>query len=153
MIGAMHFMSAAVLLAILLPASAFGLSHDIEISIFPPDRSLLAVDRIGIDPGDFAGGELRFLINKNLTVEDVHIGSRQVRWYSEENVDAALFVAEPDSDDVDLVSRAKGVFIMLDETEAADGPVTVSVEYSGVVYDSLEAPAKTMPRASEPQAG
>ena len=51
--------SSVVLLvfAIGLPAAGFGLSHDIEISVFPPDRSLLAVDRITVIsmPGRHAG--------------------------------------------------------------------------------------------------
>ncbi len=143
MIGAMRFMGAVVLLAILFPASGFGLSHDIEISIFPPDRSLLAVDRITVTPDDVENGELRFLINRNLMIENVYIDALPARWYSEEEVEPAIFLAEPDSDAVELVSRAKGVFIALDEIGAGDAPVTVTIEYSGVVYDSLEAPAKT----------
>jgi hypothetical protein len=120
-----------------------GLSHDIEISIFPPDKSLLAVDRIRIDPGDCGTGEMRFLINKNLTVEDIRTDPGRVRWYSEEEVDPTLFIADPDSDDADLIRRGKGIFIVLDGYEPGDGPVTVTIEYSGVVYDSLEAPSRT----------
>jgi aminopeptidase N len=135
---------AAVLLvaALLCPVSGFGLSHEIEISLFPSDNSLLAVDRIRLGPDEIDTGEVRFLINRNLTVENVLADRGQARWHTEENVDASLFMAEPDSDDVELVSRAMGIFIMLNEGESADDSVTVSIEYSGVVYDSLQAPSR-----------
>ncbi len=142
MTGAVRFMSVLVLLAMLLPASVFGLSHDIEISIFPADRSLLAVDRINVTPDDLEAGEMRFLINKNLTVESVHIDAGPAQWYSEEEVEPTLFLAEPDSEDVELVSRAKGIFIKLDDGGTRGSPLAVTIEYSGVVYDSLEAPAR-----------
>ena len=82
------------------PAAGLGLSHDIEISVFPPDRSLLAVDRIRVTPDDVQDGELRFLINRNLMIENVYIDALPAHWYSEEEVDPAIFLAEPDSEDV-----------------------------------------------------
>jgi len=143
MIGAMRFMVAGFVTMMILPATGFGLSHDIEISLFPPDRSLMAVDRVSLTDEDIEDGEVRFLINRNLMVESVEIDSRPVRWYSEEEVDPTLFLAEPDSEDVEMVGRAKGIFITLGEDGAIDVPVTVTVQYSGVVYDSLEAPARS----------
>jgi aminopeptidase N len=125
-----------------LPAAGFGLAHDIDISIFPPDRSLLAIDSIRIEPGDFPSGEARFLINRNLTVEDIRIDSAPAHWYSEEDVDPVLFISDPDSDDIDLINGAKGVFVVLDGSREKGQPIIVTVKYSGVVYDSLEAPSR-----------
>ena len=129
-------------MTVALPAVAFGLAHDIDISIFPPDRSLLATDRIQIEPGDFPSGEARFLINRNLAVEDIRIDSGAAHWYSEEDVEPGLFISDPDSDDIDLMRGAKGVFIVLDGDRETGKPVIVTMKYSGVVYDSLEAPSR-----------
>jgi aminopeptidase N len=132
-----------LLFSVGLPAVVFGLSHDIDISIFPPDKSLLAVDRIMLDAEDLAAGKVSFLINKNLTIEDVHADSGEVRWYSQEDVDPALFIAEPDSDDLALRAHAKGLFITLDDADDFAGrPAGITVTYSGVVYDSVETPSR-----------
>jgi aminopeptidase N len=127
---------------ICLPWVSYGLSHDIDISIFPPDRSLLAIDRIRIEPGEFDAGQLRFLINRHLTVEEVRLDSGPAKWYTQEDVDPLLFKADPDSDETGMVRRATGIFIVPDSSYAGGEPLAVTITYSGVVYDSLEAPSK-----------
>jgi aminopeptidase N len=145
----------ALMLAALagFPAAGFGLSHDIDISIFPADRSLRAVDRVRIDPTDFTSGEIRFLINRNLIVEDVRIDSRQARWYSEEDLDPDLFMSDPDSDDIDLIRKAMGIFIVLEGDTTGSPSTTVTIEYSGVVSDSLEAPSQAYARGFSTTSG
>lgn len=145
MVSILRSFGILVIAAASVPATALGLAHDIDVSIFPPDRSMLAVDRVRIDPGDFDPGEVRFLINRNLSVEDVRLDSKPVQWYSEENPDPDLFTIDPDPDDLELVSGAKGIFVTLDGRQG-DAPLTLTIEYSGVVYDSLEAPARAYAR-------
>jgi aminopeptidase N len=139
----MRVIGAIGLIVGILPATVSALSHDIDISIFPSDRSLMAVDRITVSADEAASGELRFLINKHLAIEEVDVDGRPARWYTQEEVEPTLFLAEPDSEDVELVGGAKGVFITIDPAEAGQSPLAVSIAYSGVVYDSLEAPART----------
>ena len=120
--------------------SAFGMHHSIAISLFPPDNSLLATDSIRVDAGDVEGSELMFLINGSLTVEDVSSDVNLIRWHTLEDFEPSTFIDDPDSEDVEFLSTAKGLFIELGDLEGGTGELTVVVTYSGVLYDSLEAP-------------
>jgi len=117
---------------------AASLHHSITISLFPPDNSLLATDsiRVGLDETD--GGELRFLINKSLMVEDIASDAGVIRWHTLEDFEPSTFVDNPDSEDIEFLETAKAIFIDLDE--GATGEITVAITYSGVLYDSLQAP-------------
>ncbi|MGD8627776.1 MAG: M1 family aminopeptidase [bacterium] len=140
---------------------AASLHHSITISLFPPDNSLLATDsiRVGFDETD--GGALKFLINKSLMVEDIASDAGIVRWHTLEDFEPSTFVEEPDSEDLELLETAKAIFIELGDRGANDasagagtesagmpsgtesaGPaeITLAITYSGVLYDSLQAP-------------
>jgi hypothetical protein len=124
------------------PTDALSLSHEIDVSIFPPDKSLRATDIIRLAPEEIADGEVRFLINRSMTVEDIRADIGVERWYTEEDVDPGLFKPDADSSDLEFIGRSKGIFIAFPEGAPADDPVSVEIEYSGVLYDSIQAPAE-----------
>jgi aminopeptidase N len=127
-------------------SASYGMHHAIRISLFPPDNSLLAVDSVSVDATEIGDHGLRFLINKALTVEDITADVSLPRWYTQERVDPRAFRADADSEDIDLVERAKGVFVELGDDVPESGPVTLAVHYSGVIYDSLRAPSRAYAR-------
>ncbi|MFH1314111.1 MAG: M1 family aminopeptidase [Candidatus Eisenbacteria bacterium] len=134
--------SALTIVTALNPTVALPLSHEITVSIFPPDKSLRATDVIRLAPEEIEDGEVRFLINKDLTVESIRADIGVERWYTEEDVDPGVFKADADSEDLELLGRSKGIFIVFPEGTCADGPVSVEIEYAGVLYDSIQAPAE-----------
>jgi hypothetical protein len=128
------------------PTDALSLSHDIKVSIFPPDNSLRATDIIRLAPEEIENGEVRFLINRFLTVESVRADIEVERWYTEEEVDPYVFRPEADSSDLEFIGRSKGIFIVFGEVPTTDDPVSIEIEYDGVIYDGLQAPAETYAR-------
>lgn len=145
--------SAALILAgflILGAGPAFGLHHSITISLFPRDNSLRATDSIRVGPDEIDGGRLKFLINKSLIVEDISSDAGVRRWHTLEDFEPSIFTDDADSEDIEFLKTAKGVFIELNEPApgetrlgdagASDAEITVVITYSGVLYDSLKAP-------------
>ncbi len=124
------------------PASC--LHHSITISLFPPDNSLLATDSIRVGVEEIDGGELKFLINRSLMVEDITSDAGVARWHTLEDFEPSTFTDDPDSEDVEFLGTAKGIFIELGDAVSGTGEgareVTVVITYSGVLYDSLQAP-------------
>jgi aminopeptidase N len=120
-------------------ACAETLHHSLSISLFPADNSLLATDSIRIDGTCIEDGQIRFLLNKSLVIEDITSSPSLARWHTQEDVDPELFREEPDSEDVEFIGRAKGVFIEMGEMESAPETVDLVISYSGVLYDSLRA--------------
>jgi aminopeptidase N len=116
------------------------LHHSLSISLFPTDNSLLAIDSIRVNRAYFEDGQIRFLINKSLVVDDIASSIALARWHTEEDVDPVLFKDDPDSEDVELIGRAKGIFIELAEADGAPETIDLTIAYSGVLYDSLKAP-------------
>ncbi len=128
------------------PAACRPIHHALAVSLFPQDNSLAATDSIYVDPGDLENGRLNFLFNDNLVVENVTSSARISRWHTEEDVDAGDFKTEPDSDDVELVDRAKALFIEFDDIDASLDRFVIVISYAGVIIDSLRAPAKAYAR-------
>jgi hypothetical protein len=131
--------------------TADGLHHSINISLFPTDNSLLATDSISVSLYEAAAGDLKFLINKSLMVEDITSEAGIARWHTLEDFEPSTFVDEPDSEDVAFLEGAKAIFIELSDAPSCDenaesaaaptgGKITVAITYSGVLYDSLKAP-------------
>lgn len=131
------------------PEAAPRIHHSMSVSVFPPDRSLRATDSIYVTADNLSDGKIRFLISSPLSVENVSSDLKITRWYTEEAVDPAIFKASPDSEDIDLVARSKGIFIEFGEEPAADRVFFVTVTYAGVIYDSLTAPAKSYAKGFE----
>ncbi len=141
---------------------AHGLHHSIEISLFPPDNSLLATDNIRLGPDeierrDGSGGELRFLINKSLMVEDIASDADITRWHTLEDFEPSMFKDDPDSEDVEFLEGAKAIFIefgdIRERCPAGSGEITVAITYSGVLYDSLKAPPAAYARGFAESSG
>jgi aminopeptidase N len=143
-------LAAAAILIITAVAASPGacrpMHHALAVSLFPQDNSLAATDSIYVDPGDLEKGRVDFLFNANLVVENVTSSARISRWYTEEDVDAGTFKTKPDSDDVELVDRAKALFIEFDDIDAGLDKHVIVISYTGVILDSLRAPAKAYAR-------
>ncbi len=139
-------MTAALVLIFALapPLSAGGgnFHHDLTISLFPTDHSLLATDSLRIDQAMIENHQVRLLFNKSLRIEEITSNANIANWYTQEDVDPAVFVANPDSEDLDLIKRAKGIFINLGDNAWIGKPLWIAITYSGVIYDSLKAPPK-----------
>jgi aminopeptidase N len=143
MLKSLHVMSVAVVVFGLCATSpAVALHHSINVSLFPPDNSLLAVDSISVAREAVEIGSIRFLINRRLAVENISSNLTITRWYTQEDVDTQLFKAQADSEDMGLVGRAKGVFVEFGNLQHEPAEVTLVIEYSGVICDSIEAPGK-----------
>jgi aminopeptidase N len=134
---------AALFFFVLLAATALSagepLNHSITVSIYPPDKSLLATDTVFVDTGHLDNGRIAFLINKSLVVDNVQ-PAKGIKWYSQEDIEPSMFVEDPDQDDLDLIAGAKGVFIEIEEDLLDGRPIPIAITYSGEVYDSLRPP-------------
>ena len=144
---------AVMMISALGAPDALSLSHDIRISLFPPDRSLRAADVIHIPRESVEDGQVRFLINRALTVENIRADAGVERWYTQEEVDPAVFKALPDSGDRELIARSKGVFVTFSELPPSGDSVSVEIEYTGVLYDSLEPPDESYAKGFETTTG
>ncbi|MGQ9810818.1 MAG: M1 family metallopeptidase [bacterium] len=136
-------------------AQAGVLHHSIKISLYPPDRSLKATDSISIDVGNVPDGgevELRFLLNKSLSVEEVTSDASITNLFTQESFDPTLFKPEPDSADIDMIKRSKGLFVKIRDLPHSD-PILVCISYSGVLYDSLISPTPNYPKATPTTSG
>jgi hypothetical protein len=129
-----------------LGAMARPVHHSLSISLFPPDNSLLATDSIYVNPAYLEDGNIEFLINKALTVENISSNAEISSWYTEEDVEASLFKDEPDSEDVEFMARAKGVFVEFAGSEPLPERIAIVISYAGVINDSLRAPPKAYAR-------
>ncbi|MFH1219147.1 MAG: M1 family aminopeptidase [Candidatus Eisenbacteria bacterium] len=127
--------------------------HGLTISLFPPDRSLRALDSIYFTPEHLADGKIKFLINSALSVENVTSSNPIARWYTQEDVDPGLFKVAPDSEDIELVKRSRGIFIEFSTLPATPGAFPIVIAYSGVIYDSLQAPSKSYAKGFETTTG
>ena len=136
-----------------LAGDAPGLHHSLAVSVYPPDQSLRAVDSIYVTSEALAEGKVNFLIARSLSVEKVTSTCPIKRWYTEEDVDPALFKANPDSDDTETVKRAKGIFIEFDPAAPFEGRFPIVIAYSGVIHDSLAAPSKSYAKGFETTTG
>ena len=119
--------------------------HELSISIFPPDNSLLATDTVHVTGEHLDGGKIAFLINRSLEIAEIE-SPRGVRWYSQEEIEPALFKPNPDEDDIEFIERGKGVFIEITDPPAGDEMIPIAISYSGVLYDSLRAPDRAYAR-------
>lgn len=143
--------------ALLVPgrAAADGgaFRHSLVVSIYPPSRSLSALDSIYVGREAIGGNKISFLINKSIAVDKVTSSCPVVRWSTQENVDPSAFKAHPDSEDIETVKRARAITIEFDPTVTCVGPIAVVIAYSGVIYDSLAAPSKSYAKGSETTTG
>ena len=131
---------------ILLVAGAPGacratdlLHHSISISIYPPDNSLLATDTVYVAATDLNDGEVVFLINRSLGIEDIQC-PHGARWYSQEEIEPGVLKEDADEDDLEIIERGKGVFIEITDLPAGEEMIPIAISYSGVLYDSLLPP-------------
>jgi hypothetical protein len=127
--------------------------HSISVSVSPPDRSLRASDSIYVSADALKNGKINFLISKTLSIENVSSSIPIMRWYTQEDVDASLFKEKPDSEDVELVKRSKGLFIEFGQTPPSGERFAIAVVYSGVIHDSLQAPSKSYAKGFETTTG
>jgi aminopeptidase N len=134
-------------------AGASSFRHSISAVVSPKDRSLHATDSIYVSQEALDAGKIGFLLNKNLTVKSVSSPITIAKWYAQDDVDPALFKANPDSEDRETVKRSRGVFVEFGEVPAGAGPFPIVIAYSGVVYDSLKAPAKSYAKGFETTTG
>ncbi len=131
------------------------LHHSIDISLYPSDKSLKATDSVLIQVANAWKGdevELRFLINKSLSVERITSNSLITNWFTQETFDATLFTPEPDSADIETIQRSKGLFVTIKHPSHPD-PVLICISYSGVLYDSLKSPMPNYPKATPTTSG
>jgi aminopeptidase N len=136
-----------------LAGDAPDFHHSLVVSIYPSDQRLRVVDSIYVEPEAVVGHKISFLINKSLSVETVTGACSIKRWYTQEDVDPALFKANPDSEDIETVKRAKGLFIEYDPAATCYGWRPIVIAYSGVIHDSLAAPSKSYAKGFETTTG
>ncbi len=131
------------LLAIVLTGTSFAsnLHHALAISVFPQDKSLLATDSLFLPADLIDGDEVRLLLNRSLHIDRVRSNAPVSNWYTQEDLDPETFVSEPDSEDIELIRRAKGIFIQFDR-DSLPQALIITITYSGVIYDSLKAPPR-----------
>ncbi|MFZ1948030.1 MAG: M1 family aminopeptidase [bacterium] len=127
--------------------------HSLAVSLFPSDMSLRATDTIYVTGDDFPNGRIEFLLNRALSVERVESPIGIGRWYTQADLDPAVFKAEPDSEAAELVGRAIGIFIELADRAPEGLHFPIVITYSGVIHDSLEAPAKAYAKGFETTTG
>jgi aminopeptidase N len=133
--------------------SAPEIRHSMDVSLFPPDMSLRATDTVYVTAGNFPHGRIEFLLNRALSVEKVESPIEIGRWYTQTDVDPAVFKAAPDSEDAKLVGRAIGIFIELADRAPEGLHFPIVITYSGVIHDSLQAPAKAYAKGFETTTG
>jgi hypothetical protein len=121
------------------------LHHSMRVSIYPPDNSLLAVDTVYVPEASLEDGRIAFLLNRSLEIEGIE-SPYGIRWYSQEEIDAAEFKEDADEEDEEFIARGKGVFIEIVDLPAGAGTIPVEISYSGVLYDSLLPPDRNYSR-------
>jgi aminopeptidase N len=119
--------------------------HSMNVSVYPPDKSLLAVDTVYVTGAHLEDGRIAFLLNRSLEVEDIQ-SPYGVKWYSQEEIDPALFKQDPDEEDAEFIAKGKGLFIEITNPPSGDDIIPVAISYAGVVYDSLLPPDRNYSR-------
>ena len=142
----MSVRAARLFILVVLTVSAGGachagdlIHHSMRVSIYPPDNSLLAVDTVYVDPTHLEDGNIAFLLNRSLEIEDI-ASPYGINWYSQEEIDPATFKDVPDEDDMEFIARGKGVFIEVVDPPPAGEMIPIAISFSGVLYDSLLPP-------------
>lgn len=113
-------------------------SHDLEMSFNLKEHSFEAVDKMILAPG---GDRLIFLLNKQFEVSKIKLNDKKTKFKILTEYDWRLFEDDFSGDDSLFFSRAAMVQIKLKKKQVSLDSLRLSVHYSGVLYDTVEAAA------------
>ncbi len=132
-----------VLLLVLfwIPAAAFAETHhDLRVELDPLSATIHAKDIITLSPRD-RDRPVSFLIAEQLEITGV-LSTVGFTWDIEPGPDPADFFTDPDSSDIELTKRAKGI-VLTSRYDQWPEKFAVTITYHGVIYDTLQAPSKS----------
>jgi hypothetical protein len=129
--------------------------HEIRVSLDVPAHRLEALDTVRLATAPAAGEPWRFLLHTGLSVESVRIGGegRDLEVETESGWDPRHFWRRPPYADLEGFEIAREVVVSPPPKGWGEAPVSLEIEYAGVIADSLHAPERAYERSFETTSG
>ncbi|MGQ0722622.1 MAG: M1 family metallopeptidase [Candidatus Eiseniibacteriota bacterium] len=141
-------------LVVTLAVAAPVLRHEVRATLDVPAHRLDATDVVRF-AAPAHGEPVRFLLNESLEVRRIvaEPGGEPIDWRASDGWDPRHFWSRPPYDELQAFEPAREVEVPPPASGWSGGVVTLTVEYGGVVADSLHEPEESYGRSFETTSG